>query len=289
MTPTPATPPQADRRARAWDLKAEVYAAWHTEPPRARAAALQLQALAAASPDDVELRALADWGDGIAALAEGQLLPALAALERAQAGFVALADAQHAAETQVPQMVALAMSGRDAEAVARGEQALVRFLTVGDQRSAAKVELNLGTMCSRQDRHADAERHFRGAAVRFARAGEVELSIAADGGLAYSLAFHYRFDEGQQVEKGQLLVALDATKLDAQLAEAEANLSLARTSFDRTRQLLDVRNGHRPLIVSRHVMPDPDRDQLHRPPPFHHRDHVAQVLFQVIRWVDGQS
>ncbi len=62
----------------------------------------------------------------------------------------------------------------------------------------------------------------------------VEIQSEIEG-----LVTEIRFEEGQQVEKGQLLVALDATKLAAQLAEAEANLSLARTSFDRTRQLLD--------------------------------------------------
>lgn len=45
------------------------------------------------------------------------------------------------------------------------------------------------------------------------------------------------FDEGQRVEKGQLLVALDEDKSKANVTEAEANLKLARGSFERTKQL----------------------------------------------------
>ncbi len=60
----------------------------------------------------------------------------------------------------------------------------------------------------------------------------VELKAESDG-----IVREIRFDEGQKVQKGDLLVALDDTKFAAQLAQAEANLQLAKTSFDRTKQL----------------------------------------------------
>jgi membrane fusion protein (multidrug efflux system) len=60
----------------------------------------------------------------------------------------------------------------------------------------------------------------------------VELKAETDG-----IVREIAFDEGQQVEKGALLVALDDTRAAAQLAQAEANLQLARTSFDRVKQL----------------------------------------------------
>jgi CHAT domain-containing protein len=187
-----------DARARGWALKDACYAAWHTEPSRARGAAEQLQSLAASAADP-ELQALAAWAAGIAALAAGELGGALAALEDAHERFAALGDGQHAAETQVPQMVALAMLGRDTEAVRRGESALGQFVASGDIRSAAKVEGNLGTMLSRQDRHAEAERRFRAAGVRFARVGDIELSIAADVALANALSWQFQFDEAARV------------------------------------------------------------------------------------------
>lgn len=197
----PTTAPAADRRARAWALKAECYAAWHTEPQRAGQVAATLLALAAEDSSDPVLQALAAWTAGIAALAAGDLAAADAALLRAHAAFVAGGDPQHAAETQVPRMVALAMAGRDAAALACGEAALAQFLAVGDLRSAAKIQVNLGTMLSRQDRHVDAEPHFRRAAVDLARVGDVEGSIAADGALAYALAYQFRFDEALQANE----------------------------------------------------------------------------------------
>lgn len=46
------------------------------------------------------------------------------------------------------------------------------------------------------------------------------------------------FDEGKKVEKGQMLIRLDETKLAAAVAEAESNFKLSRANFDRTKQLL---------------------------------------------------
>lgn len=46
------------------------------------------------------------------------------------------------------------------------------------------------------------------------------------------------FDEGQPVEKGQMLFMIDADKLKASLAQAEANLGLAKTTFNRVSSLI---------------------------------------------------
>lgn len=46
------------------------------------------------------------------------------------------------------------------------------------------------------------------------------------------------FDEGQAVEPGQMLFTIDADKLKASLAHAEANLGLAQTTFDRLSSLI---------------------------------------------------
>jgi CHAT domain-containing protein len=195
------SPGPAERRARAWALKDQAYAAWHTEPARAATVAAELQALAAEDPQDLELQALAAWTTGIAALAGGDLPAADASLQRAHDSFVAAGDGQHAAETQVPRMVALAMAGRDADALACGESALARFVAAGDLRSAAKIEVNLGTMLSRQDRHAEAEPHLRRGALYLARVGDVESSIGADIALACALAYQFRFDEALQANE----------------------------------------------------------------------------------------
>ena len=45
------------------------------------------------------------------------------------------------------------------------------------------------------------------------------------------------FNEGQRVEKGQLLIRLDETKFAASLAESESNFKLSKANFDRAQQL----------------------------------------------------
>lgn len=50
-----------------------------------------------------------------------------------------------------------------------------------------------------------------------------------------------RFMEGQEVKKGELLVTLDETKLQAALEEAEASLKLSRQTFERSKELLSAR------------------------------------------------
>ncbi len=49
------------------------------------------------------------------------------------------------------------------------------------------------------------------------------------------------FEEGDSIQEGRLLVALDDQKLSARLAEAEANFTLARTNRDRNKSLLETK------------------------------------------------
>ncbi len=63
----------------------------------------------------------------------------------------------------------------------------------------------------------------------------VEVKSEADGTVE---AIH--FEEGQQVEAGQVLAELDQAKLRAALAEAEANLKLAETTRQRYGALLQT-------------------------------------------------
>ena len=47
------------------------------------------------------------------------------------------------------------------------------------------------------------------------------------------------FEEGQPVAKGDPLFSLDASFIEAEMREAEANLALSRSSFDRAQDLID--------------------------------------------------
>jgi membrane fusion protein (multidrug efflux system) len=64
----------------------------------------------------------------------------------------------------------------------------------------------------------------------------VEIKSETDGIVA-----EIRFDEGQPVKKGDLLVRLDESKLAASVAEAEANLKLSEVTFARNKQLYSER------------------------------------------------
>jgi membrane fusion protein (multidrug efflux system) len=61
----------------------------------------------------------------------------------------------------------------------------------------------------------------------------VELKAETEG-----IVQEILFDEGKPVEKGQLLVRLDDTKLAASVAEAESNFKLSTANFERAKQLL---------------------------------------------------
>lgn len=62
----------------------------------------------------------------------------------------------------------------------------------------------------------------------------VEIKSEIDGAIE-----EINFEEGQKVEKGQLLIAIDKRKLEASLAQADANLKLAETTGKRYQSLID--------------------------------------------------
>lgn len=215
-------------QALAWALKDRSYEAWSTEPARARPCAERLAELQALRPADAEVRALAAWTAGICALVEGRLSDAVDRLEAAQGDFGLLGQVQHAAQTLVPQMVALAMLGREDEAMQAGQRALALFTQAGDEVAAGKVELNLGTMLTRRDRHAEAALQYRRAAVRFARGRAVEHSVLADLGLANALTWQFEFAEAQRVRQRALM---RSRTHGLRVPEALAHLGLGRVAL----------------------------------------------------------
>jgi len=60
----------------------------------------------------------------------------------------------------------------------------------------------------------------------------IEVKSETDGTIAEIL-----FSEGQPVKKGDLLIRLDESKLSSTLAEAQANLELSATTFERSKVL----------------------------------------------------
>jgi tetratricopeptide (TPR) repeat protein len=184
-----------------WALKEACYEIWNREPALAGRASALLGSLHTAHDLPV-LAALAHWTRGIADLGNGHMDAALAALDAAAAAFDGLGDAAHAAQTQVPRLMALTVLGRHEAALTCGEDTLQRFAVLGDARSAGKVELNLGTLLFRQDRHAEAADRYRSAARRFAEAADDEHITLAEIGLANALSWRFEFDAALRVLAG---------------------------------------------------------------------------------------
>lgn len=222
------------------ELKAAVYDAWSSEPPRSVQAAAALHALAGAS-DDAEITALAAWCDGIAALIEGQMERAIERFEAAHADFEALGLFHDAAATQVPKLIALAMLGRYDEAIALGLRTRNVFVEQGDALAAGKIEQNLGNLYFRLEKFAEGERRYQAALEHFETA-QVPGEVAnARLNLANIWTQQHRFGEAEQ-QYAEVLRWAEQAGQDWTCALAELNLgSLAffRGRYDSALEYLE--------------------------------------------------
>ena len=274
MPPTLACAPArlapAGLRDEAWALKRACHAAWSSQPQQAVQAAQALRRLSdepgPAAPElRAEVAALADWTEGIAHLTQGRLEAACSALDRAEAGFAALGQALHAAETRVPKIMGLTLLGRHDDAARCGEAAEREFVAQGHTLAAAKVSLNLGSLQLRRDAHAEAARHYRAAAVRFARVGDHEHSVMADIGLADALSAQGRIDEAARMLARARMRAVTHTLpvLEAMADESAALLALvcgryrdALAGFERSRRAYEQLQMPQHLAVAEKQLAD---------------------------------
>ncbi|MEO8133161.1 MAG: CHAT domain-containing protein [Betaproteobacteria bacterium] len=236
----PALLSEADRSALAWALKDLCYAAWSSEPQRAAAAAAALRRLCAPHADNLlpsqplcEVTALAEWTAGIACLTRGQMTEAAGCFDLAAEIFRGLGQSHHAAQTQVPKIMALSMLGQHSAAADCAERTQREFAALGDVRAAGKVSLNLGSLHLRRDAFRQAARHYREAAVLFARVGDREHSVMADIGLADALTSLGDFDEAARIYARAAVRAgtHGFPVLVAMVEESLALLELARGNY----------------------------------------------------------
>lgn len=230
----PVLPPERCL-ALAWALKQACYAAWSSEPAQAQRCAALVEGLRGEGTQAQrrELAALTAWTGAIAQLTLGRMEAALLALDVAAEAFVALGQPLHAAQAQVPKLMAWTLLGRHAEAASGGEQLLREFVRLGDKPSAAKVGLNLGNLQMRRDDYRAAARHYREAAVLFARCRDAEHSVMADIGVGDALSSLGELDEAQRVYARARMRA-DHHRLpvlQALVDESVALLELARGRF----------------------------------------------------------
>jgi CHAT domain-containing protein/tetratricopeptide (TPR) repeat protein len=211
-----------------------------SDPEQAAGAAGALASLSSFT-DRLEVRALAAWTVGMAALDSGQMEESIAQLEAAEESFLALGRPDTAAATQVSKLIALAVLGRYEEAVACGLQARDVLLAHGDLLAAGKVEGNLGNIYGRREQHAESERFFRVARERFVAAGEQKQLVQIENCLATALMFQHRFRDACQMYE-QALVRAEGAGLEVTQAEIECNLgnlSLFQSHYDRALDFLE--------------------------------------------------
>lgn len=242
--------------ALAWALKDACYAAWSSEPQRAAKVAPLMRRLRIAQPSAREIAALADWTAGIAQITQGKMTDAVASFDRAAGEFHAVDQPRHAAETQVPKIMALSMLGQPVAAAECAERTLREFVAQGDLGAAAKVSLNLGSLHMWQDAYAEAARCYRLAAVRAARAGDVEHSVMADIGLADALTMTGDFDEALRMyaRAGMRAEQHGFPVLCAKVDESVALLQLVRGRYHEALAGLErARRQYEALSLPQHL------------------------------------
>jgi CHAT domain-containing protein/tetratricopeptide (TPR) repeat protein len=229
----------------AWALKDLCYAAWSSEPGRAVRSAEVLQGMAVQSATQTDLsqrtapglpaevRAVADWTMGIAHLTRGEMARAVELFDAAAEAFRGLGDADHAAQTQVPKIMALSMLSQYTEATACAEEAGQAFIALGDARSAGKVRLNLSALHERLGAYLEAVHESRSAAVLFARVGDSELSVMADINTGNALTGLGDFEEALRIyARAQMRAATHGFPvLEALVEESVALVHLARGQY----------------------------------------------------------
>jgi CHAT domain-containing protein len=213
---------------------------WSSDPAQAVGAAATLAAMAkhTASP---EIRALADWAAGIAALTEGQMEHAITRLGDAANGFEALGKPHTAAATQVSKLIALAMLGRYDEAIVCGLHARDVFVDAGDELRSGRIELNLGNIYWRRGQHAEAEQFLRQACERFIMLDDHKELARVYSNLAAVLTLQHKFRAAEKhYEKALTYAELEElTVIQAEIEGNLGNLALFQGRYDQALDYLE--------------------------------------------------
>ncbi len=225
--------------ALAWAFKDRCYACWSSEPARALHAAAAMRRLrdsvlsSLTPPASNEVLALAEWTHGIACAIEGDMELAAQAFDQAAIAFTRAGQPLHAAQTQVPKIMALARLGRYELAVQCAQAALPALLAAGDTQTAAKVLLNLGNLHFQADRYDASLECFRQAAGMFASHGNPENAIMASLALGMALEATGNLVEAEAIYAHSSALAQNHgfTVLQAMVGESLALLNLLRGHY----------------------------------------------------------
>ena len=224
----------------AWTLKSIYDHVESTDPIRAAQVSQALASLAKVTAD-LEVRAIADWTEGMVALDDGQMEAAITRLDSSEAQFRSLGQSVPAAFTQVSKLRALAMQGRYEEAVECGLRAREVFLLHNNMLSTGKIEQSLGNLQFLLDHYVRAEGHYRAARELYEMVGDQKQLAQIDNCLATTLTSQHRFREAELIYE-RALARAEQAGLEITLAEIETNqgcLALFQGHYDRALDYLE--------------------------------------------------
>lgn len=203
-------------------LKNTYYDSWTKEPQKTRNAATALQVLTKILPDE-EVKALAEWVNGIADLTEGKLEKAVTDLDKAAAIFRKIDKDHEAAQTQVAKLIALALLGKYEEAISTAKTALKIFEKFEDELAAGKIERNLGNVIARQGNKMQAVNYYLSARKRFIKIENKSELTMTDNSLANSYA---ELNDFQKADFYYTNALQNAREAEMFLTEAEVEASI---------------------------------------------------------------
>ena len=224
----------------AWTLKSIYDNVESTDPARAVQVSQVLASLAKVTAD-LEVRAIADWTEGMVALDDGQMEAAITHLDSSEERFRSLGQSVPAAFTQVSKLRGLAMQGNYAEAVECGLRAWEVFLLHKDMLSTGKIEQSLGNLQFLLDHYVRAEQHYRAARELYEMVGDEKQLAQIDNCLATTLTSQHRFREAEIIYE-RALARAEQAGLEITVAEIETNqgcLALFQGHYDRALDYLE--------------------------------------------------
>ncbi|HYV11560.1 MAG TPA: CHAT domain-containing protein [Pyrinomonadaceae bacterium] len=213
---------------------------WSSDPMRSLTASATLRQISK-TLHNPEITALSHWTHGIEALITGDMVGAIATLDRAREGFLALNKPHVAAATEVSKVIALAMLGLYDEAIACALRAREVFLQHNDLLAAGKIEHNIGNLYFRRDQYVEAERFHTSARERFIALNHEKQLATINNCLANTHVVLHKFASASSLYEQ---AAQQAEHADAPVTQAEiegniGNFALLRGRYDQALDYLE--------------------------------------------------
>jgi CHAT domain-containing protein len=213
---------------------------WSSDPARSLAASAALREISQIH-DDREIKALSHWTQGIEALINGDMGGAIATLDRAREGFLALKKPHVAAATEVSKVIGLAMLGLYEEAIACALRAREVFLAHDDLLAAGKIEHNIGNLYFRRDQYLEAEKFHTSARERFIAVNHEKQLATINNCLANTHVVLHKFSSASSLyhEAAQLAERAGVPVTQAEIEGNIGNFALLRGRYDQALDYLE--------------------------------------------------